>query len=574
MDSIIGNLYGESSPGEKRIYGLLEKFFQEESSVYVYFEPDIMEGIPDFLCLSPKFGVIIIEIKDHKSETVLGNPYYVKKTNRQLFKYWRSIRTKIRVNDALKKEDVSITKVAVFSNIDEHSDAAVMISGLKGTFNHVLFKNQITNINVFIKHFERIIQSMQPTSREILNLLHVNFIPFARLPDPKQVPITKWFDNVEQAKLLDREQIKLAHELGSGHRIFYGVAGSGKTILLTARAKYLSRKHQDWDIIVLCYNKILSMYLEDLIRPEELGNVEVSTFHSFARRMIKNCDVEYSATYDTLMETYKEQDKLDEFYSRICPELLMKACDDVNPKCFNAILIDEGQDFEADWFRAILKLLNPKTNSLMITLDGLQGIYARKKIRWAHLGIDARGRVTKFRRSYRNAKEIGEAALKVLPKTMLELIQSDDDFLETEEFLGSSGKYNVFIYKNRRQEYENLCRVLDKLAEDCTTILVLTQYNLQRYRGDSFFLKMLDQSGVQYDFIDHWGTNGHKTYLSTLHSSKGLEADAVVIPCIDNYNPDDDAQLLYVGITRARKRLVITGIKENAIVKKIADTPR
>ena len=37
--------------------------------------------------------------------------------------------------------------------------------------------------------------------------------------------------------MLDLRQERNAHSLGEGHRIVYGVAGSGKTIILIARAR-------------------------------------------------------------------------------------------------------------------------------------------------------------------------------------------------------------------------------------------------------------------------------------------------------------------------------------------------
>ena len=39
--------------------------------------------------------------------------------------------------------------------------------------------------------------------------------------------------------VLDRKQENNARKIGEGHRIIYGVAGSGKTVLLIARAKWL-----------------------------------------------------------------------------------------------------------------------------------------------------------------------------------------------------------------------------------------------------------------------------------------------------------------------------------------------
>ena len=42
----------------------------------------------------------------------------------------------------------------------------------------------------------------------------------------------------------------------------FGVAGSGKTTILIARAKYLAEQNQDKKGLVLCFNRPLATYLK------------------------------------------------------------------------------------------------------------------------------------------------------------------------------------------------------------------------------------------------------------------------------------------------------------------------
>lgn len=46
---------------------------------------------------------------------------------------------------------------------------------------------------------------------------------------------------------------------------------------------------------------------------------------------------------------------------------------------YDAILIDEGQDFEADWLRLVSLLINAETQSLLLVEDRAQTIYDRKR---------------------------------------------------------------------------------------------------------------------------------------------------------------------------------------------------
>ena len=47
--------------------------------------------------------------------------------------------------------------------------------------------------------------------------------------------------------------------------------------------------------------------------------------------------------------------------------------------------------------------------------------------------------------------------------------------------------------------------------------------------------------------------------ISTIHMSKGLEFDEIVIPMVDtnNYNSDYDRNLLYIACTRAMHKLTL-----------------
>ena len=66
--------------------------------------------------------------------------------------------------------------------------------------------------------------------------------------------------------VLDRKQENNARKIGEGHRIIYGVAGAGKTVLLIARAKWLHDRDPGAKILLLCYNVVLSVYLKNVLK--------------------------------------------------------------------------------------------------------------------------------------------------------------------------------------------------------------------------------------------------------------------------------------------------------------------
>ena len=88
----------------------------------------------------------------------------------------------------------------------------------------------------------------------------------------------------EIVRVMDREQERLARTLGDGHRLLQGVAGSGKTIVLVCRVRYLRARHPDWRVLVLCFNRVLADAFRAAIADDQ---VEVSTFHAWCTRQLK-----------------------------------------------------------------------------------------------------------------------------------------------------------------------------------------------------------------------------------------------------------------------------------------------
>ena len=56
----------------------------------------------------------------------------------------------------------------------------------------------------------------------------------------------------------------------------HGPAGSGKTLILRARARYLAQQNPDWNILFLCYNRVLEINLKELLK--DTPNVQVLSF--------------------------------------------------------------------------------------------------------------------------------------------------------------------------------------------------------------------------------------------------------------------------------------------------------
>ncbi len=240
---------------------------------------------------------------------------------------------------------------------------------------------------------------------------------------------------------------------------------------------------------------------------------------------------------------------------------------------YDAILVDEAQDFAPTWFEVLKRLVNPQTGVLFMAADSTQRIY--QKFSWKSLGLHVVGRSRILRRAYRNTYEIMQTAYEaVCQNEMLlrELHEQEEQLLDPD----------LNEYDMRHGDYPTLTRYNDKLAEERSIvsqirdalqngyqpndIAVLTR----RFADMSGFRLALQQAGIPaYAVQDTNGEVPEGVAVSTLHSAKGLEYRVVFITNLDamfdmeglrrKEERDDfeanEMRLLYVGMTRARDRL-------------------
>lgn len=191
--------------------------------------------------------------------------------------------------------------------------------------------------------------------------------------------------SLRDIKVMDLHQENLAKGLGDKHRLLRGVAGSGKTLILACRAKYLAQLNPEWRILVLCYNISLANFIRQMIDEidiETQNQIEVYHFHYWCAK-----------TWGL-----KDEGMIEELIKRI-------KNGDVGTPRYDAILIDEGQDFEPGWLRLAFTTLNPETHSFLLVEDRAQQIYHRKSLS-QELGISFQGRSRILTINYRNTEQI------------------------------------------------------------------------------------------------------------------------------------------------------------------------
>lgn len=244
---------------------------------------------------------------------------------------------------------------------------------------------------------------------------------------------------------------------------------------------------------------------------------------------------------------------------------------------FTHVVVDEAQDLGVPELRFLRALAPEGEDRLFFAGDLGQRIF-QPPFSWKALGIDVRGRSTTLKVNYRTSHQIREAADRLLPSA----VQDMDGREETRK-----GTVSVFDGPNPQvlkladeaAEREAILGFLsaaraDGIAPAEIGLFVRSRAQLDRART------VAQAAGlVPVEPGDAPSTAGESVTVGTMHMAKGLEFKVVaVLACDDGVLPlqeridtvSDEAELeevyeterhlLYVASTRARDRLLITGV--------------
>lgn len=381
-----------------------------------------------------------------------------------------------------------------------------------------------------------------------------------------------WGTIPDIVRVMDLQQEQLARSLGEGHRVIHGVAGSGKTLILGYRCQYLAQAVTK-PILVLCFNITLAARLRSFIAEKGIENkVQVHHFHEWCGRQRQTYNVDL-------------MDGSAPYWEREVESVIQAVDKELVPRAqYSAVMIDEGHDFEQEWLTLIVQMIDPDTNSLLLLYDDAQSIYKRRSLKFplSSAGIQARGRTTILKLNYRNTREILGFAYD-FAKDFLQAHDADEDHvpLIAPEVAGVSGPEPQFRrFDNFNDEAHYVARCIQKWqrnGQPLNNIAVIYGYKWQA----QVLQRALKRAGILHIWLKDadskkaYDANAESVALLTRQSSKGLEFDTVVLAGLGGLKEDEESlenevRLLYVGMTRARQRLLLTGSGDNWFVNRFA----
>ncbi|MGQ9603404.1 MAG: NERD domain-containing protein [bacterium] len=499
----------------------------------------LIEGEIDFLIFSPRQGIIVIEVK--------GGGIHYDGRQRKWYSY-DHLRQKHPINDPFRQASRAthaIRDCLIREGITSQGSEAIPVC------HAVIFPDVVWGNNPLPAHAKRdlIIDSfqMRDLKRAIADILKVfrreyhrqltdDEIEFIRsrilYPTACVMPTLKSQINREQArfvKMTETQKIILDHLEHCKRLGIRGYAGTGKTLLAVEKARRLH--HKGLRVAVLCYNKALSEDIKmSLINYSD--RIYVGNYHSLCRSLCRKAGVPFNPPKDD------DEEMAIEFWHYETPILLLEALGKVDDR-YDAIIVDEGQDFREEWFESIESaLVDPKNDHFYIFLDPKQTIYYDP----AQLPVPLSDFV--LRVNCRNTKAISE------------LVKRFGDIEVTPHPDAPVGEEPIFIaYLNRDDELMKIEATISKLLNqdgvEPQDIVCLSTHS----KRNSCFCNIYQIAGVP--LTEELVANEVGIRFASLHKFKGLEANIVLL-C--DVTPGDEfckPEHLYVATSRARHRIFI-----------------
>ena len=570
--------------GERHFIKRIEKLYIDDDTRHLelFVQANINGDRPDIIVTERGSGIWIVEIKDWNLQayTVQNKKWYVMDRNgqylikspfRQAERYKKNIFSLHSHHLATRKLGNNSLYGMVRCGVYFHCASEKMATHYKdleyessynGKFMYV-FGQGTTDKS--IKSF------FQPPRTSIEEHEYNHLMRFIR-PSEEARPVRKITYNDKQLSLIQSLP---------KHQKVRGVAGSGKSLVLAARAVN-ALKRTNGKILIITFNITLINYIHDRIS-EVRGtyhrrDFDISNYHTFINAECNNYGIPTGDRGD-----------FESFDSHYQDKYLFERCKNQIER-YDAIFIDEVQDFKYEWQQILTKYFLKENGELVLFGDEKQNIYNReledKKIRTI-----IQGRWNELTESYRLAKKTTELATVFQKKFFtnryeLDSLHYQPALLQLEfDLTGDTAEEIHYIYTQnvlnmlpqvtkfitQKQIHPNdivflgsnktIMRRIDfalrQSGENTTTMFTsLEEYNelLNNHPNE---LKLKENEMERTRKISFWMNSGC-VKVSTIQSFKGWEANTVILIIQDNYlNQEKVDELIYTGLTRCKKNLII-----------------
>jgi hypothetical protein len=573
------------TPGEWIVFNFFNDNLRPEWEIYI--QPHLNGLRPDFVLLNPNVGVAVFEVKDWNLNAM---DYQVKtRPGKSPELYGRKDGKTFSM-----QKDNPVNKIARYKDelfklycprLDQRFGQAVITAGI--IFPFAFTENVLSLFDPCLNYKKHEQMLKYPNYWPIVggdliqagvieNVFPEHFRKFSdHMSEALAQDVRRWlvepdFSSIQREPLeLDSNQLSLVRtRTTSGYRRIKGPAGSGKSLIIAARAAELIG--QGKEVLVISYNITLLHYLQDIaVRwPISSGktrsDVTWLNFHAWCKRVCEEAD--YKEEYDALWSVYQ----VDQVLNYKLPELVSRVINQDSRGIisrYDAILVDEGQDFLPNWWNVLRKVCRANGEMLLVA-DATQDIYETAKAWTDDAMVGAGfpgGRWAELKISYRMPVEVLKLArnfaINYLPKGAMDLPVAEQVELD---FYPCELKW-IHTTKDKAVK---ICsaEVLLMSAHADPKLLAITDITFLTGRQD-FGYQVVGEIGAKGVRAVHtysadkeesrrkkmgFYMGSARIKATTIHSFKGWESKALVIYIGDGCDKKT-LVLIYTGLTRLKR---------------------
>lgn len=355
----------------------------------------------------------------------------------------------------------------------------------------------------------------------------------------------------------------------TGHRRLRGAAGSGKTLVLAHRAAKLAALDQK--VLVITYNRNLWYFIKEMINGSPYSfnwsNITFRHFHGFCRDLFNEFSLATPSRFDDIVPVLEEALK----------EVIEESVGNKPLEKFkyDAILIDEGQDYSWQWYNFLSKFLNNR-NELFLVCDEKQNIYGRE-LSWIDgkmENVQFRGRWAELDTIHRLPRKISQLGNKFSEEFKL---SSSVEFVSDQTILFNQNQ-SIFKWDNIPcknwlvkvyEAYETFTQeqIDSKDSFKPSEIVILLPKNMMGTELVEFF----ENKGISSDHIfltrngSKWrnkkisSISDERLKISTIHQFKGWESPNVILLIPEHWNGGNKNldSVVYTAMTRTLQNLIV-----------------
>ena len=375
------------------------------------------------------------------------------------------------------------------------------------------------------------------------------------------------FHSFEQGiKLTLNSYQKKFAEPQKGHFRVRGVAGSGKTQVLAYRAGNLASRGAR--VLVLSFNITLWHYIRDMIKRSPFdfnwNRFTFNHFHGFCKDILNDFGENWP----------RESGDNEDVFRAIVPNKILEIIQTGEYVKYDAILIDEGQDYYIEWYSMLCHFLTGR-DELLVVCDKKQNIYGRE-MEWLdkrRSGVEKFGDWIELKTIVRLPEKIAGITKEFSERFSLnqdvrvESIERPDLFNQYEE-------HSVWWNINESEWLNKINEAFEIVKEKATskhgsdTVILLPDKNFGFECVKNFESTRNMQINHVFETEEEKRYHKHKKAfwmgdsrlkICTIHSFKGWEVLNVIlyIPKIVNGDYEIYDRIVYTAMTRTRQNLIV-----------------